>query len=232
MKDRKLVVLNYSDLTKEQQKDTVYIDLQKHDVELLDFFIQEIKNSIPYDICDGNEALEYVNEAAFALKAQIIGGKKMALSSGSNTKINLFNIEGAENVVAKLVYSFPNCQVLTDRNPIEFVADKKTNTYFILGDCKDKLDVDCKVLEWLSRAACKSEPYDSYLANEKFHKAMLSGINNYLGTNFTEGDMMIIYSHLGNACNHEKTKEFVESGFKLSIIDERLAKYENDDMER
>lgn len=41
---------------------------------------------MPYDICDGKEALEYVNEAAFALKLQIIGGKKMALSPGNNTK--------------------------------------------------------------------------------------------------------------------------------------------------
>lgn len=123
-----------------------------------------------------------------------------------------------QSAMFNLLYSFPGSKLLTDRNPVEFLAHESSNTYFILGDCETKEDVDCKVLEWLSRAAYKTEPYYSDASNRRFHTKMLDGINKYLGTNFTEKDIEIVYTLLGNACDHQKTLEFVRGGFDMSVM--------------
>lgn len=117
--------------------------------------------------------------------------------------------------------SFVGSRFLTDREPAEFLADEASNTYFVFGDCETKEDVDCKVLEFLSRAAFKTEPFGSPASNENFHRKMLAGINAYLGTDFSEEDMETVYMHLGNGCDHEKTVEFVRSGFDMGVFEER-----------
>lgn len=102
----------------------------------------------------------------------------------------------------------------------EFIADEKTNLYFILGNCENELDVKCKVLEWFSRDAYKSMPFRSAHKNEEYHKRILQSINKFLGTKFTMEEIGKIYDNLGNAINHEKTKRFVESGYETSILKE------------
>lgn len=37
----------------------------------------------------------------------------------------------------------------------EFIAEARSNQYFMLNDCEYPEDIECKVLEWLSRAASK-----------------------------------------------------------------------------
>lgn len=101
----------------------------------------------------------------------------------------------------------------------EFIAHAKSNTYFILRDCKTELDVKCKVLEWLSRAAYKTEPYRKRDKNDEFHKFIRDGIIEFLGVHFSESDMETIYTYLGNACNHEKTVTFVMSGYDMGILE-------------
>lgn len=100
----------------------------------------------------------------------------------------------------------------------EFIAHIKSNTYFILIDCNSKEDVKCKVLEWLSRPAHKTEPYNTKRSNDKFHRFILSGVNQFLETDFTEKDMEQIYTYLGNRCNHAKTLKFIESGYDMSVL--------------
>lgn len=100
----------------------------------------------------------------------------------------------------------------------EFVAHAQSNQYFILRNCETELDVKCKVLEWFSRGAYKTEPYKTRKKNDEFHKFMLSGINQFLGTDFTEIDMESIYIHLGNACDHEKTIRFIKSGYCRNVL--------------
>jgi len=118
-------------------------------------------------------------------------------------------------VIERLIWCFPGSFV----NPSnEFIGHKKANEYFRLDNCKDELDVKCKVLEWFSRGAYKTEPYSSYRKNEEFHDFMLSGINEFLDTDFTEEDMEQIYTYLGNACNHEKTIRFIESGYDMAVL--------------
>lgn len=115
----------------------------------------------------------------------------------------------------KLINCFPNSFINENE---EFIAHQKSNAYFILKGCKTELDVKCKVLEWFSRPAYKTEPYGSKQKNDEFHRFMLSGINEFLGTDFTENDMELIYTYLGNACNHERTVKFVASGYDMGIL--------------
>lgn len=100
----------------------------------------------------------------------------------------------------------------------EFIAHRYSNTYFIFSNCESEEDVNCKVLEWLSRSAYKGIPYSQEWRNKKFRKFMLDGINMFLHTDFTFDDMEIIYTYLGNACNHNKTLEFVRSGYDMSVL--------------
>lgn len=123
-------------------------------------------------------------------------------------------------LVTKLMNCFPNSVI---NHNAEFIAHIRSNTYFILKDCNDELDVKCKILEWLSRPAYKTEPYNSKRSNDRFHRFMLDGINQFLGTRFTENDMELIYTYLGNACNHELTIEFIRNGFDLSILEKESA---------
>ena len=37
---------------------------------------------------------------------------------------------------------------------------------------------------------------------------------------FTEDEMMEIYTYLGNACHHQKTIAFVKSGYDMKVLKE------------
>jgi len=78
--------------------------------------------------------------------------------------------------------------------------------------------VKCKVLEWLSRPAFKSQPYQKEWRNRKLHQTMLAGINSFLGTSFVEEDIAAIYQHLGNAVRHDTTVGFVANGFSMEWL--------------
>lgn len=119
-------------------------------------------------------------------------------------------------LITKLMNCFPNSFI--NQNG-EFIAHTRSNTYFSLKDCKTELDVKCKVLEWFSRPAYKTEPYRRKDKNDEFHKFMRGGMAEFLGVHFSEKDMELIYTYLGNACNHEKTVQFVESGYNLEILE-------------
>ncbi len=115
----------------------------------------------------------------------------------------------------KLLDSFPKSYINMHG---EFIAHERANEYFILKNCADDFDIRCKVLEWLSRGACKTEPYKTYRKNEEFNLFMLNGINKFLETNFNTREMLRIYEKLGNACNHEKTVEFIRSGYEFDLL--------------
>lgn len=118
-------------------------------------------------------------------------------------------------VTKKLTVTFPKSFINSN---LEFIAHKEANECFRLEDCDNEFDVKCKVLEWLSRGAYKTCPFNSNLKNDRFHNFMLDGINAFLGTDFTESDIEEIYTYLGNRCNHEKTVRFIESNYDISIL--------------
>lgn len=119
-------------------------------------------------------------------------------------------------LITRLIHCFPRSFI--NQNG-EFIAHAETNQYFILRDCKTELDVKCKVIEWFSRAACKTCPFDSPRRNKQFHRFMFNGVNEFLGTQFTAEEMEQIYTYLGNACNHEKTVRFVENAYDMGILE-------------
>jgi len=121
-------------------------------------------------------------------------------------------------VAKNLMYCFPYSFV---NRSGEFIAHRAANEYFNLENCETELDVKCKVLEWFSRGAYKTEPFSSAVKNDKLHQFMLAGINQYLGTSFTVEDMEIIYTYLGNCVNHSLTIRFVESGYDLELLKRR-----------
>ena len=100
----------------------------------------------------------------------------------------------------------------------EFIAHPEANEYFLLAKIEGDTELKYKTLEWLSRGACITEPFKSKKKNNEFNSFMLSGINMFLGTNFTKDDMVVVYTYLGNRCNRTLTEEFVASGYDMEIL--------------
>ena len=123
------------------------------------------------------------------------------------------------NIAQRLMKAFPRSFIIANGDgEAEFIAHRESNTYFRLVDCYTEFDVQCKVLEWLSRAAHKTAPFDSDRKNKKFNDFIREGINDYLGTKFTFEEMEEIYTYLGNRCNHKKTVRFIEGGYDMAIL--------------
>jgi len=57
----------------------------------------------------------------------------------------------------KLLKSFPG-SFINDNG--KFIPERSGVAYFDLANCESSEEIKCKVLEWCSRAAYKSEPYD------------------------------------------------------------------------
>lgn len=116
-----------------------------------------------------------------------------------------------------LFWAFPDA--IMNRN-LEFIADpnRRVNSYFRLDNCETRTDAICKVLEYLSREAFKSQHFHVKWRNEEVHDYHLQGINRFCGTNFTKKDIEVIYTYLGNECNRKKTLDFINSGYDVSIL--------------
>lgn len=123
-----------------------------------------------------------------------------------------------KEVVEALLKAFPGSFINHNK---EFIAHEKSNTYFILKDCEYPEDVECKILEWLSRSAYKGMPYNQEWRNERFRKLILRGINEFLETDFSTKEIEKIYTYLGNAVNHEKTIQFIHSNYDFSVLEKK-----------
>lgn len=117
--------------------------------------------------------------------------------------------------ISRLMNCFPHSFI---NQHGEFIARRETNAYFRIDNCETEFDIKCKVLEWLSREAHKGGPFRSNKRNKSYQELLTRDINQYLGTSFTSDDMDDIYTYLGNACNHEKTKRFIHSGYDMSVL--------------
>lgn len=123
----------------------------------------------------------------------------------------------------KLFEAFPGSFINSQG---EFIAEPKTNQYFILRTCKNEFEVKCKVLEWFSRPAHYTQP-----GNKKLHKFMLDGINKFLDTNFTYEDVEIIYCELGNGVNRSLCEKFIKSGYDMALLSGQVALPSADNLE-
>ena len=71
------------------------------------------------------------------------------------------------------------------------------------------------------RGFCKCpQPYSQEWRNRKFHTDMRFSVNAYLDTDFSQEDMELIYSWLGNAVNHHLTMLFIRNGMDVEWLRE------------
>lgn len=103
-------------------------------------------------------------------------------------------------------------------NNFEFIAHKDSNAFISLDTCDNLFDLKCRVIEYFSRHAFKTQPYDSIKKNKEFNEFMASGVNGFLGTNFNDTDFEIIYTYLGNGINKDLTQQFVSSNYDMNIL--------------
>lgn len=123
----------------------------------------------------------------------------------------------SKSELKKLMACFPGSFI---NDNFEFIAYAKTNLYFILDTCETELDAKCKVLEWFSRDACKTQAYRNKQRNDLYHNEIRDCINNYLGTDFTEEQMLKIYTKLGNCCNHYLTRDFICNDYNFNLLED------------
>lgn len=119
---------------------------------------------------------------------------------------------------AKLLECFPG-SFINIRG--EFIAHLRTNQYFLLNNCQTVEDIEAKVLEWLSRPAFKTQPYSQEWRNRRFHEFMLAGVNAFLDTDFSEEDIELIYTYMGNAIKHDLTVKFINHDMSMKWLREQ-----------
>ena len=145
-----------------------------------------------------------------------IRGCGSSSSSGARNRKETDMTDELNRARGKLQSSFPG-SFINARG--EFIAHLPTNQYIILEDCKSEMDIKAKVLEWFSRPAHKANPYYQEWRNRKFHAFMLRGVNDFLGTDFTEKDTAVIYQRLGNRVNHSLTVQFIAQGMDVDWLE-------------
>ena len=118
-------------------------------------------------------------------------------------------------IALKLMKCFPGSFI---NQHGEFIAHREADEYFNLSKCVDELEVKCKVLEWLSRAAYKGQPFRTVKKNNEFNKFMLKGINEFLDTDFGETEIQRIYQELGNQVDRTLTVKFINNNYDINIL--------------
>lgn len=120
------------------------------------------------------------------------------------------------NEILKLMKCFPGSSINSDG----YLLLNKQRSGFSVADIESEEDLKCKLLESVSRDACKTMVYQQHIRNVRFWNRTRKSINQYLQTNFSDDDMLDIYQHLGNGIRHKLTKEFVQSKYDLKLIKE------------
>ena len=128
-----------------------------------------------------------------------------------------------EEARAKLLECFPGSFIRdSDDVGYEFIAHPRTNQSFILENCHYVEDIEAKVLELLSRAAFKTAPYSQEWRNRRFHEFILAGVNAFLDTDFSEEDMELIYTYMGNEIRHGLTMAFIDHDMSMKWLREHI----------
>lgn len=122
----------------------------------------------------------------------------------------------------RLMSLFPG-SFINSSNELIIDRDTSCTVYMCLSPIKSLTILRCKVIERLSRAAFKEEPYGnrskkSIEKNIAYQTRIREGINAFLGVNFSKDDWEYIYTYLGNECNRPLCEKFVDSGYDLNVI--------------
>lgn len=117
--------------------------------------------------------------------------------------------------IKKLMRAFPGSFI---NDSLEFIADRRINSYIMLENVPDELTLKAKVIEYFSRPAFKGEYFSSSRKNQEIYDFHLNGINDFLDTNFTPEEIEDIYCELGNGINRELTLKFIKSGYNMQVV--------------
>ena len=104
----------------------------------------------------------------------------------------------------------------------ELILIPETNLYIQLENCKTKFQLFAKLLEWCSRDSCFSLPYMVMKLNKLYWKQNRKALNSFFDQNWSHEDMSLIYESLGCHVNPTLTKQFIESGFDLKILERSI----------
>ena len=114
-----------------------------------------------------------------------------------------------EKYIEELKDCFPKA-FINDCN--EMIIDPHANTFFQLEDVTSRFDVECKLLNFMSRNAIKG-------GHRHFNTYHFRGICEYLQIDFTVREMACIYEKLGNGIKPELTKKFIKSNYDFKLLD-------------
>ena len=110
----------------------------------------------------------------------------------------------------------------------EIILIPKFNVYILLDDVETDEDFKVKLCEWLSRDCCCALRYSPQKRLDRYYQENTDRFNKICDTNFTIEQMDFIYTYLGNGVKHELTKQFVKSGFDITIIEKHLQERKKD----
>lgn len=111
-------------------------------------------------------------------------------------------------MIKRLMFAYPHSTI---NRSGEFCT--LFNNYFNLESCADNSEVECKVLEWISRPACKD-------GTSKSRNYMRGGLETFFDREFSDREIERIYTRLGNSINRERTKRYIASGFDINVLSE------------
>lgn len=111
----------------------------------------------------------------------------------------------------------PKCFI---NDSMELIVVPKNNIYFIVEDVDTELDLQIKVLSWLSRPAIKG-------ISDYYQKRIRNIINEYFERHFYLEELEEIYRYLGNDIDREKCMRFIESDFDFNFLSEEGADNDN-----
>ncbi|PZM62596.1 hypothetical protein [Paenibacillus dendritiformis] len=121
---------------------------------------------------------------------------------------NWYDIQAVKDFIALVSKRSPRAFISCR---FELIVEPKNNIYFRLGNIQSEMDLKAKVLAWLSRPSCKG-------VSNYYQKIIRGIVNEYLGTSFTQDEMDVVYTRLGNDCNRDLCVKFIESGYDLAIL--------------
>ena len=124
-----------------------------------------------------------------------------------------------DEAIIHLKFLFPS-SFINEHN--ELILIPETNLYIQLENCKTKFQLFAKLLEWCSSDACFSLPYPMMKFNELYWKQNRKALNSFFDQNWSHNDMSLIYETLGCHVNPTLTKQFIESGFDLQVLERSI----------
>lgn len=131
--------------------------------------------------------------------------------------------QGMSEIIHRLKTCFPRGYMNFNN---EFIAHRQANRNYgcaccALRNCTNAEEVICAAIESFSYDCCKSRPFKSSDVNIDFRQYMIDGMNDFLGTAFTENEFATIYVHLGNRADRQLTLLFVDSGYNVQMLRSR-----------